>query len=309
MRAFDCVLGFYLNPLTSGVAKFNLLLAQQLGIPVLSLFDEQARQYRHALMSFKTEELNSSEETALAAILERFDGNYTYSLFLHKISGSMLENKLISGAKLVYCGNEELVYQLRDLRPDAVGLWCPGLLQDPRPFPQTELTVFSFGMAHKIRTPYYEKLAHLLEATGKTYSLYLSTALHESTPLSDAFANFNDLYRIFGAKLFFMGYLSDVAVYNHLLRSTFLAAFFADGVRANNTTVNAAMELGAVVITNLDDYSPANFVHGVNLIDIRSVTSLPTASADLATLSHNARTTMQHFTWDKLTAALTDHRS
>ncbi len=52
--------------------------------------------------------------------------------------------------------------------------------------------------------------------------------------------------------LYFLGNLSDVAVYNELRRATFFAAFFDGGVRANNTSVAAAMETGAVVITNLD---------------------------------------------------------
>ena len=50
-----------------------------------------------------------------------------------------------------------------------------------------------------------------------------------------------------------MGYLSDTAVFNHLLDSSYLAAFFEKGLRANNTTVNAAMECGCTVITNLDE--------------------------------------------------------
>ena len=61
--------------------------------------------------------------------------------------------------------------------------------------------------------------------------------------------------------LYFLGNLSDVAVYNQLRESTFFAAFFDRGVRANNTSVAAAMETGAVVITNLDELSPPEYVH------------------------------------------------
>ena len=42
--------------------------------------------------------------------------------------------------------------------------------------------------------------------------------------------------------------------------ATFLAAFFEKGLRANNTTVNAAMEVGCAVITNLDEHSPDGLV-------------------------------------------------
>ena len=43
------------------------------------------------------------------------------------------------------------------------------------------MKVFTFGMAHKIRVPLYRRLRDLLEATGKSYSVYVSTALHENT--------------------------------------------------------------------------------------------------------------------------------
>ena len=51
-------------------------------------------------------------------------------------------------------------------------------------------------------------------------------------------------------------------MYNYLLNCTYFAAFFDKGVRGNNTSVNAAMAAGAVVITNLDGYSPMAFEHG-----------------------------------------------
>ena len=112
-------------------------------------------------------------------------------------------------------------------------------------------------MAHKIRVPLYRRLRDLLEATGKTYSVYVSTALHENTSFDDSFVvRFEELQSIFNGRIYFMGYLSDTAVFNHLLDCTFLAAFFEKGLRANNTTVNAAMEVGCAVITNLDEHSP-----------------------------------------------------
>ena len=52
---------------------------------------------------------------------------------------------------------------------------------------RTELSVFTFGMAHKIRVPLYRRLRDLLDATGKTYSVYVSTALHENTSFDGSF--------------------------------------------------------------------------------------------------------------------------
>ena len=57
-----------------------------------------------------------------------------------------------------------------------------------------------------------------------------------------------------------------------------LAAFFPSGVRANNGTVAAAMEHGAVVITNLDEFSPPEFVHMHNVVDINRCEELPLES-------------------------------
>src|SRR5690606_15998910 len=84
-----------------------------------------------------------------------------------------------------------------------------------------------------------------------------------------------ELQAIFNGQVYFMGYLSDTAVFNHLIDSTYLAAFFEKGLRANNTTVNAAMECGAAVITNLDEHSPAGLVHMKNVIDINRCDALP----------------------------------
>jgi hypothetical protein len=46
-------------------------------------------------------------------------------------------------------------------------------------------------------------------------------------------------------------------------------------LRANNTTVNAAMECGCTVITNLDEHSPAGLVHMGNVLDIHQCDRLP----------------------------------
>src|SRR4029079_12512553 len=154
--------------------------------------------------------------------------------------------------------------------------FCPGTLLNPQRFDDTEIKVFTFGMAHKIRVPLYRRLRELLEATGKTYSVFVSTALHENTSFDDSFVvRCEELQSIFNGRVYFMGYLSDTAVFNHLMDCTLLAAFFERGLRANNTTVNAAMESGCAVVTNLDEHSPAGLVHMQNVIDISLCDRLP----------------------------------
>jgi hypothetical protein len=104
--------------------------------------------------------------------------------------------------------------------------------------------------------------------------------------------------------VFFMGYLSDTAVFNHLMDCTFLAAFFEKGLRANNTTVNAAMESGCAVITNLDEHSPQGLVHLQNVIDINCCDRLPD-DEHIQRIGRSARDIAQgRYGWDQLVAQL-----
>jgi hypothetical protein len=101
-----------------------------------------------------------------------------------------------------------------------------------------------------------------------------------------------------------MGYLSDTAVFNHLLDSTYLAAFFEKGLRANNTTVNAAMECGCTVITNLDEHSPAGLTHMQNVVDINRCDRLPTAE-ESTRIGRAARSVaLGQYGWDQLVSQL-----
>ena len=167
------------------------------------------------------------------------------------------------------------------------------------------LELFTFGMAHKIRVPLYRRLRDLLEATGKSYSVYVSTALHENTSFDGSFVvRFEELQSIFDRHVYFMGYLSDTAVYNHLMDCTFVAAFFEKGLRANNTTVNAAMESGCAVVTNLDDFSPAGLVHMTNVIDISRCDRLPDLD-ETRRIGLTAREVAHsRYGWDQLVAQL-----
>ena len=248
-------------------------------------------------------EFSAEDALALDTWVDRHVGEF--ELFLHAFDHTALEKRMLAAAARVCCGNRELAEQLKPARPDIVELFCPGTLLNPQRFDQTELSVFTFGMAHKIRVPLYRRLRDLLDATGRTYSVYVSTALHENTSFDDSFVvRFEELQSIFNGQVYFMGYLSDTAVFNHLVDCTFLAAFFEKGLRANNTTVNAAMEVGCAVITNLDDHSPAGLVHMKNVIDINRCDRLPeTAAAD--TIGRAAREIAHaEYGWDQLVAQL-----
>ena len=102
-----------------------------------------------------------------------------------------------------------------------------------------------------------------------------------------------------------MGYLSDTAVFNHLLDSTFLAAFFEKGLRANNTTVNAAMECGCAVITNLDEHSPAGLVaHDRTCSTSTGAIGCRRRGERSGSAGRRARSRTGQYGWDRLVAQL-----
>jgi hypothetical protein len=270
----DCIAGYHLNPWTCGIAKFNTILADRLSLPVVGIGSEDLRAYRSPLLSLKMSEFTEDDARSLDEWVTAHQGQF--ELFLHAFDGTPTEERLIAAASCVYAGNRELAGTVSALRANTVELFCPGTLLNPQRFQETELSIFTFGMAHKIRVPLYRKLHTLLEATGQSYSVYVSTALHENTSFDGSFVvRFEELQAIFGSHVYFMGYLSDTAVFNHLLDCTFLAAFFEKGLRANNTSVNAAMESGCAVITNLDELSPQGLTHMEHVIDINLCQELP----------------------------------
>jgi hypothetical protein len=298
----DCIAGYHLNPWTCGIAKFNAILARRLDLPVVGIGSVDLQGYGRPLLSLKMSEFSAEDALALDTWVDRHAG--AFELFLHAFDNTALEKRMLTAAARVCCGNRELSAQLRPSRPDIVELFCPGTLLNPERFNPTELSVFTFGMAHKIRVPLYRRLRDLLDATGKTYSVYVSTALHENTSFDDSFVvRFEELQSIFD-RVYFMGYLSDTAVFNHLLDCTYVAAFFEKGLRANNTTVNAAMEVGCAVITNLDEHSPAGIVHMKHVIDINRCDRLPDA-ADAGAIGRAAREIAHaDYGWDQLVAQL-----
>ena len=130
------------------------------------------------------------------------------------------------GAAIVWCGNDEVRTKVGSLNGRLESAWAPGLIFDERPFPDAEISVFSFGMAHKVRTDLFRRLRDLLELSGRSYALYMSNASHETATLEDEQVVFDEMRAIFPAALYFLGHISDVAVYNYLRATTFYAAFF-----------------------------------------------------------------------------------
>ena len=296
----DAVVTHHTNPFRSGVARFNALLAERLGVPVVALGDAAA--LRAPLLSFKVSELGERERAVLRAALP----GWRAWLFLHEFSDAELERQLVAAAERVLAGNREVAARVAPLHPRVETLWTPGLILEQRRIAPAEVRVFSFGMAHKIRTAQFARLRDLLEASGRSYAVHVSAANHETATQGDAEAVFHDMGRLFGDRVHFLGTLSDLAIVHELERATFFAAFFAGGVRANNTTVASAMERGAVVVTNLDEGSPEGLRHLENVVDIGQADALPFDPLVLREVSAAAMRYARSHDWEALVARVRD---
>jgi hypothetical protein len=297
-NALDAVVTHHRDGFRSGVARFNELLADRLGVAVVGLDELATADPRRPLLSFKVSELDSASESALAAWFAGAERRY--ELFLHEYGGDDEERALVAGATHVHCGNAEIEAAVAGIARSTGTLWTPGLILDNRTFRPSELSVFSFGMAHKLRTDMFRRLRELLDASGRSYALYVSAANHETASLRDSAVVFDEMHEIFPDQLYFLGNLSDVAVFNYLGSTTFYAAFFPAGVRGNNTSVASALERGAVVITNLDEHSPPEYVHMRNVLDIEQLDELPADPLVLKRLSAAAMETGRARSWERL---------
>lgn len=297
----DSVVSHHMNPFRSGVARFNELLAEHLGVPFASLYD--AGKVRSPLLSFKCTELSANDRAIVDAALPGFEG---HEVFLHEWSDSELEQRLVAGARRVLCGNRAIAAEAEAacLNGHLETLWTPGLIVEERSIAPTEVSVFTFGMAHKLRTDMFRRLRDLLKASGRSYAVHVSAANHETATMRDDELVFEEMATIFPERMYFLGNLSDLAVVQELRRCTFFTAFFEGGVRSNNTSVASAMERGAVVITNLDDRSPEELRHMDNVIDIGQIDALPFDPLVLGRISVRAMETRRELGWDALVQRL-----
>ena len=232
---FSSVISFHANPMTCGVAKFSAELAKRLGVPFGPLFGQWRA---HPLLSIKWSELTHDDGVSLRdAIHDHERYGLEYGVFWHD-----------SGDRYVTDNAAHVFYA--DPSLGSPGLWCPSLIT-PRKRP---VRLFSFGMAHKLQTDKYKRVRELLDAAGERYHLRVSVGLHEGTSLDGAEKHFDALRDIMGPEnVTILGILSDDAVSEELHNADYVLAFFEKGLRANNTTVHAAIDHGRAVISNCDD--------------------------------------------------------
>lgn len=257
------------DPNLSGVAKFGSRLAAKLNIPYLAFSQAAELSAGPILLSVKIRDCAREDLQQVAALVRRFnDLQIVYDIFFHTFDKMDIEYQLIKHCRKIYCGNAQIQHLLADVEQPKISAWCPSLIDSHKTLREKRCNLFSFGMAHKIRVEYYQKLASLLQKYQTDYSLWVSTAFHEKANFGDFDAISMQLRSIFEKNIQFMGFLSDDAVNYFLDKTQLFIAFFEEGVRANNTSVIAAMCRGCAVLTNCDPYSPSWMRHRHNILDI-----------------------------------------
>lgn len=271
---YSAVVSFHTNPYTCGVARFNRALAQVMNARIVSLNDYLSEPVDGlALLSLKLEEVSAEVLRRLKIQLSTNFGKF--ALLMHASDGSDLEIALCTRATRVFAANAEIAMRVAGFRSDVIPVFAPGAPVMPRDS-SVDYTLLTFGMAHKIRSDGYRRLAAILQREKRTFRLEISTALHEGGMFDESFFMVGEeISHAFGGKVRFLGFLSDSEVSARLRDVDALVAFFPGGARENNTTVLSAMAHGCAVITNLDTNSPPWMAHGETVFDVNLLNDFP----------------------------------
>ena len=300
--SYSILVSYHTNPYTCGVARFNQALATALGVPVCAVTKLAGHNSDMLLLSLKFEEMSTGVAEKLLDDLQVVGAKF--DLFLHGIANTEIEQKFISSARRVIVATQEYADLIQSQRGDVVAYFAPGAT-DAGITRSVEITLLTFGMAHKIRSEGYRKLGQLLSADSRTFQLEISTALHDGTSFSeDFFSVGSEISQVFDGNVSFLGFLADDEVSRRLHAADALVAFFPYGVRENNTTVLSAMAHGCAVITNFDSYSPGWMEHGKSVFDIDQLSTFPSAN-ELIRVGEAAREAVAPFTFDSLATLLT----
>ena len=303
---YESIVSFHTNPYTCGVARFNQALAKSMQIPIQSVVQFEASREKVSLLSLKFDEIPTEFSERLLADITRHSA--TFDLFLHGINRSVIENQFIAKASRVIVASREYADLIQEQRSDVIALFAPGAgVSGLRS--TFDITLLTFGMAHKIRSEGYRKLGAILESESRTFQLEISTALHDGTSFSeDFFSVGSEIGEVFEGNVSFLGFLADDEVSRRMTNANALVAFFPSGVRENNTTVLSAMAHGCAVITNLDDYSPPWMKHGESVFDVNQLASFP-SNAELLAVRTGAKKAVAPYTFEQLSKLLSDQEA
>lgn len=272
----DAVLSYHANPATCGVTKFNMQLAERLGVPHDQF--ECAHHYRHPLFSLKWSELRPRSRGG-GFVVPAY-----WSVLWHDRNHEQTTTN--ARAQAVFYADE---------------LGCPSTLQGDATRPG--LNILGFGFAHKFQQTHFERLKALLDRHGMAYTVSMSAAVHEGREWETIAENERLVRGIFGDHARFLGYLADDALAREIRDCHMIALFYEPAVRANNTTLWAALEAGTPVITNLDADSPKELQHGSSIFDLAQLTHWPDAS-ECRMVRHGGRQAASVYSWDRLIGLL-----
>jgi hypothetical protein len=272
---YKTMVSYHTNTWGCGIAKFNSLLADQMGLGVKSISDWIGSPEPNALLSISINEFNDEDKILLSNTLIQ-NPDLKFGLVLHSFSQTNLEYFLCEAATRIYGLNSEIADVLVGEGFEITQLFTPSLL-DQDNFIDTSNTfhLFTFGMAHKMELKLVGELINKLRQLGKEPLISLSTALHvNEQPLDSLQDSIKLLSKTAAVPVNFLGFLSDSALRYEMERAHGFFRFFENGVRANSTSVMASMSAGVATFTNLDEFSPKWLIHGENVIDVNSWNAL-----------------------------------
>lgn len=269
---YTAIVTSHTNIYLSGVAKFNNQLARRLNIPCRTVEELESLTEGPLLLSIKLVDNTSPDFQHIERLFAHLEGRgIVYDLFLHAYDGLEIEGIALENARRVFASDAEILSALEGFETPIIPTFCPSLLDDPC-LNTAQLNLFSFGMAHKLQVRFHKNLNALLSQAGADFNFFLSTAFHEKAGFGNFAVTSKEMEALYGKRMQMLGFLSDHGVNYFLDKSHLFVAFFDKGVRANNTSIYAAMERGCAVLTNTDQHSPAWMKHGVNMLDLRKAT-------------------------------------
>lgn len=285
----DAVLSLHPHPETSGVTRFNMRLAQELGVPHGTI--DQGAFANHPLLSMRPHDLEAHySEAGVDAFIK------CVPVWLH--DEGALAAPLMRDASEVYVSNRYLAR----VYPGSIPLWCPGSLETQVNLNRPRGRFFTCGMAHQLSLDLHRRVRERAEQSAEPYWAVLSMAVHADHQFSEAIASVRqEFLDCWNGRGEFAGLLADGYLATELESCTYYVGFFPGGVRENNTTVMQAMAAGCCVITNLDEWSPPEFVHNETVLDIHQLDRLdPDRVAPIGKAAANLMAT--RYSWRALVA-------
>lgn len=210
------VVSYHTDPETCGVARFSAQLAQRLGVPHVG-FNQREQWGERPLLSVKWAEMELPYSDLLCDQL--WHDEPTRDVARYPILGRR-------------------VWRLYEIG-------VPALVERPE---MADRALFTFGMGAKIDLLKFA----VVRDHFPSQQLWISTIDHAGSQASLV----PELLAMWGPSARNMGHLSDAALALVWPRCRAMVAFFADGLRANNTTVHAALNAGVPVITNHGPETP-----------------------------------------------------